>query len=409
MRPADPAVGIRRDPSPAEVPTVTTAPPSSNDSGVPRPGCVHAAQPWRCPTDEELSLLARGLLDASDRGRFERRVSECEVCRRELTRLVDTGPAIDHSRPRRFPWVPAVAAATVLTALSIAYFLGGRQRYLELDAPGCVVAVDGPVAMRREGAARRLVPHLGERLARGDRIRTPEGARMLLLSERGELLRFDDAGETMLVRLGRGIRFGEAASRASELDELLASSVTAPTPLALAPRGMVLSQRPTFSLASLEQPVRIEIRDDTARIRLRWETENATTPFPPSGRALERGRSFFWKADPMRDEQAFFVASEDDAAEWQAFRARLEAHCASPIARAMLEATYLRNRGYHLDALGILRDLEAATPEAPWVHEELAFVLDRLGRTAGARKHATRALACRENDAERTVANDAAE
>ncbi len=385
---------------------MTTLPPSNSESGIPRPGCVHARQPWRCPTDEELSLLARGLLDAGDRGRFERRVSECAVCRRELTRLVDDQPSVDHSRPRRFPWVPAVAAATVLIALSIAYFLGGRQRYLELDAPGCVVAVDGAVAMRRDGAARRLLPHLGQPLARGDRIRTREGAAMFVLSAEGDLLRFDDAGETVLLRLGRGIRFGDAEARATELADLLGSKAVAQSRIALAPRGKVLSQRPTFHLGSVDGTVRIEIRDDTARIRLRWETDRPISSFPPSGRALERGRSFFWKADPMRDEQAFFVASEDDAAEWQAFRARLAKRCASPIARAMLEATYLRNRGYHLDALGILRELVDSAPDAAWVHEELALVLDRLGRTAQARAHAARARACRDDDRTPEAADD---
>ncbi len=308
-------------------------------------------------------MLARGLLRSPERSRFEQRVSECEVCRHELTRLIDDRPAEDHARPRRFPWVPTVAAATVLLAVSIAYFLGGRQRYLELSEPGSVLAVEGAVAMRREGSPRRLSLRLGEWLQRGDRIRTPEGASLLILSARGELQRFDIAGETKLLHLGKGVALGSVTERVGEIEELLASAPSAVPPQAQAPRGKVLSQRPLFEVASVDGSVRFEIRDETGGIRLRWDTNQARSPFPPSGRSLERGRSFFWKAAGMRDEQAFFVASEDDIAEWQSFRARLYSHTPSPAARAILEASYLRNRGYHLDALGVLRKLVEARTE----------------------------------------------
>lgn len=366
--------------------------------------CIREDRPWECPTPEQLGLLVRGMLEPNERLLIERRVEACPRCRVELTKIVDE-TAAPAARRRRFPWVPFIAGGTVSIAVAIAWVLSGTARVgHELREPMHLLAFDeGTTVVRGETLVlSRPASVLGLRLAPGDRIRTPDGARAFLINARGVLLRYDPKGETRLARLGasgsfvdegRDERLRQIDAAADAAAERAARSAgERRIPVGLAPRGNILSRRPSFRIADLGDgvDVRIEVREEQPRIRLRFDAKalssGTAVAFPASGRPLERGRTFFWKASGMRDEVAFLVAPEEDMHEWTQYRETLRAAGLPEAARGALEVRYLLRHGFLLDALARVEALVAAHPRERWPLEQSALILDRLGRLVRARE-----------------------
>lgn len=367
-------------------------------------GSAAAVPADECPPQGKLGLLVQGLLSGEEREALERHVAECKSCGVRVTRIVDENQARAlGKRRRRFPWVPALAALTVLTACAIAYFLSGRGKYLELTETAWLLSFEGNLELVRGKIGPGLKPGIGLFLKRGDRVRTPDReAVAFLMSTTGVLYRYDFRGETVLARLGPGVSGPGAGKRREDLEDIARHAVdangkeneaTEPRLHAWAPRGNILGQKPKFEVSDSprEDPVLIEIREEEPRIRLRWSGTGSQISFPSTGRPLERGRTFFWKAEGMQDEQAFFVASGWEYEEWIAFRSLLERTGIPDTVRLFLEIQYLLKRGFHLDALERIEVLCSGYPGAVWPFEEAALVLDRLGRTRLARARLDRA------------------
>jgi len=356
--------------------------------------------PGSCPQLEKLSLLVQGLLSEEERVMLENHLAICKHCEVEVTRIVDEAQAlIRDRRGRRFPWVPTIASITVLAACAIAYFLSGGGKYLELFEPARLLTFEGSLELGRGKTRMDLDPAIGLYLNRGDRVRTPDkDAKAYFISTTGTLYRYDSRGETLLARLGPGVAPPGVTKRRTRLREIAEETDENSPPgkwiRAHAPRGNILSQKPFFELSGSmksQEPVPIEIREEESRIRLRWSGRGTRISFPATGRPLERGRTFFWKAEGMQDEQAFYIASKREFDEWNTFRATLEGTQIPSIAVLILEVRYLLNRGYHLDALTRIEELCKICPGAVWPVEETALVLDRLGRTRQARRCLERA------------------
>ena len=345
--------------------------------------------PTSCPSRDHLSLLAQGLVTGLERERLERHVARCQKCARELTRLVDERPGLELPRRyRRFPWVPVVASCTVLAACAIAWVLSGGGRYIELAESGRLLSFSGSLRIERGPGGRVLSPELGLSLAAGDRMSTPDReTRAHIVSATGVLYRYDSRGETMMARLGPLVASNDPEKRQAELIEVAAAAPTDPAVAgrlrADAPRGNILSRKPSIEFGGKvpTRPVVIEIREEEPRIRARWQGSGSRIEFPANTRALDRGRTFFWKADGMQDEQAFFIASESEFEEWTDFQHRLQRMKLPLPAIQVLETRYLFNRGFHLDALHRIQTVCEAFPDAVWPFEEAALLLDRLGRT----------------------------
>ncbi len=369
-------------------------------------GSTAAVPPDECPAQGQLGLLVQGLLSGEEREALERHVAVCKTCGVTVTRIVDEGRArTQGKRRRRFPWVPALAAFTVLTACAIAYFLSGRGKYLELTETAWLLAFEGNLELVgasfrdnfRDSIEPELKPGIGLLLKRGDRVRTPDReAVAYLMSTTGVLYRYDFRGETVLARLGPGVAGPGAGKRREVLEDIARHAVdenvdgngaAEPRLHAWAPRGNILGQKPNFEVSDSprKESILIEIREEEPRIRLRWSGTGAKITFPSTGRPLERGRTFFWKAEGMQDEQAFFVASGWEYGEWIAFRSLLDRTGIPETVRLFLEIQYLLNRGFHLDALERIEVLCSSYPDAVWPFEEAALVLDRLGRIRLAR------------------------
>jgi len=356
-------------------------------------GSVAARSRCECPALEKLSLLAQGLLAGPERESLEQHVAACGICAFELTRLVDERQAQDGGRRRRrFPWVPVIATCTVLTACAIAWVLSGGGKYIELAETGTLLSFSGKLELRRSMNGPTLGPEVGLPLDRGDRVRTlNRKARAYFVSTSGVLYRYDSRGETMLARLGLRVAVPGIEKRRSELKEvereLKKSSPSEPGIRAHAPRGNILSQTPRFELSGAPpgKPLQLEIREEEPRIRIRWTAAGDRIAFPTGGRPLERGRTFFWKAEGMRDEQAFFVASQQDFANWARFVRDLNDADVPPVAALILEGRYLLSHGFLLDALSRIQALCERIPDTAFPYEEAALVLDRLGRIKQAR------------------------
>jgi hypothetical protein len=365
---------------------------------------VAAARASGCPSREKLSQLAKGLLSGPERDEVEGHVAVCAPCALELTELVEERHALDRGGPRRhFPWVPVIASGTVLAACMIAWLLSGGGQYIELVEPGRLLSFDGSLELGRGKKGPSLRPEVGLPLERGDRVRTPDRqARAFFLSATGVLYRYDSRGETLLARLGPQVAIPGPEKLEAELREVAADAAAEPRPTERrirprAPRGNILSQRPAFELggSSPDAPITLEIREEEPRIRIRWEARGPRIPFPSSGRPLERGRTFFWKATGMQEEQAFFIASEPEIDEWQTFRRTLERVGLPAPAALIVEARFLLNRGFHLDALPRVEEVCRHCREAVWPLQEAAIVLDRLGRTDEAQERLALAQAIR--------------
>jgi len=362
-------------------------------------GSVAARPSSDCPPPDKLSLLAQGLLDGPEREPLERHVASCGACAFELTRLVDERQAMDGARRhRRFPWVPVIATCTVLTACAIAWFLSGSGQYIEVTETGTLLSFSGNLELRRGKSGPTLKPEIGLGLDRGDRVRTPDRkARAYFVSTSGVLYRYDSRGETMLARLGPRVAIPDRDRRKAELVEVQEALTRAPAPhsgiRAQAPRGNILSQTPDFELSGTvaAEPIQLEIREEEPRIRIRFKARSNRVDFPTAGRPLERGRTFFWKAEGMPDEQAFFVASEQDLVNWGRFLHELEDADLPSLAARILEGRYLLSHGFHLDALRRIETVCDEQPDAAWPYEEAALVFDRLGRLDQARDCLVRA------------------
>ncbi|MBN2492020.1 MAG: hypothetical protein JXQ29_14330 [Planctomycetes bacterium] len=354
-----------------------------------------------CPAREKLSQLAKELLAGRERDDIERHVAACERCALELTRLVEERQNLDRGgRRRHFPWVPVIASATVLIACGIAWLLSGGGRQIELVEPGRLLSFAGAVEVRRGKAGPVLRPEIGLALESGDQVRTPDReAQIHFLSATGVLYRYDSRGETLLARLGSRAAIPSREQLEAELGDVAADVVAVRAPerriQPRAPRGNILSQKPVFELSGAvpEGPIPIEIREEGHRIRLRWEDVGPRIAFPSSGRSLDRGRTFFWKAAGMQEELGFFIASAREIEEWCSFRGALERFGLPAPAALILEARYLLNRGFHLDALARMEDVCRRSGDAVWPLQEAAIVLDRLGRTEEARELLARASA----------------
>ncbi len=356
-----------------------------------RHGLEATADASACPLQVRLSLLAQGLLEGVEQHTLEAHVAECDRCRVEVTRLVEARQNMEKTRHhRRFPWVPTIATCTVLIACAIAFLLSGRHRYLPVTESVHLIAYEGQIELKRGHRGTSLNPVIGLALNPGDLVKTPDTqTRAWFISPHGDLFRFDMRGETLLARFGAIVSLPGADARISELEEVgqIVEDVTHKGMKAFSPRGNILDQTPTFEIGGISAGtvVEVELREEVPRIRQRWNGKGPVLPFPTSGRPLERGRTFFWKAKGMRDEQAFVIASEDDVREWNTFRVAVADTAIPRAARLVLESRYLLNRGFHQDALDRVALLTSISREDAWPREETALILDRLGRSESAR------------------------
>lgn len=377
---AEPASSSRAEDASALPPAGSLCPPAGSE-------CPPAGS--ECPSSEQLGLLVRNMIPLREQEDLERHVAECAACERVLTRLVDERRE-DERRRRRFPWVPVVAGCTVLIACSIAWLLSGGGRSIRLAEPGYLLGFDGRLEFTADVSRARLAPAVGLALAPGDHVNTPDRASVgYFLSTAGVLYRYDSRGETRLAQFGPQAAVPDPAARRAELDEVAAEPVRADRPgiTPRAPRGNVLGQRPRFEVTGVlpKDSVLIEIREEEPRIRMRWRGQGRASAFPASGRSLERGRTFFWKAEGMPNEQPFSIATAREFEEWEGFRAAVSATGIPHAGALILELRYLLNRGFHLDALARAETVCGLCGNAAWLLEEKALVLDRLGRVQEAR------------------------